>query len=351
MKKLSLAEQFNIYIQSGFPLVAMDTVEVDRATEVLQKLTDTWNKELPNTNVDDYLKTSGWDFKIWDCYNGLYNKSEDGSIIVLPDTKDPIKVLEFITTNKAKAGIYVIQNFHFFWKDQLMLPLLVQLVREIYYHCKSTHKNIFFVGSSVEIPPEIQRMMVVMDFNLPSKTELYDFIDNYTTELGLKFKPAELTEAATASLGMTTHEVEGAVCVSVVSSKGKSIDKDVIFNEKANAVKRSGLLEYIPTDENMESVGGLTYIKEWFTRIAKAYKNPEKAEKYKLPTPKGCLVAGVSGTGKSLSAKAISNLFGVPLFRCDVGKVFGGIVGETERNSRELFKLIDAVAPCVILID
>lgn len=117
-------------------------------------------------------------------------------------------------------------------------------------------------------------------------------------------------------------------------------------------VRKSGLLEHIPTDFDLEKdVGGLEHLKEWTIRVAKAFHEREKADKYKLPMPRGVLVTGVPGTGKSLFAKCVANLFGVPMFRLDMGKLFGGIVGQSERQTRDVIALAEAMAPCVLFVD
>lgn len=348
--KFSFAESFKIYLQGGFPLIAVNTVEVDRASETMQSLTTSINKDLPRKKiVDEQLKSEGYVFMIWDCHTGWHQISDQ--VKPVPDTADPVKALEYMLNDTTKAGVYILQNFHLHWSDQYVLPMVIQLLRSISTVGKTRHRHLFLVGDNSNIPVEIQRQIVMLEFMLPNKEELEKYVSGYIHDMDLNIKKADILNAAEASLGMSLYEVESAMCVALVSSKGKSIDKNVIFEEKANAVKRSGLLEWIPTDIGMDSVGGLTNMKRWFSKVAKAFKDVKKAKEYNLPSPKGCITVGISGTGKSLSGKAVANLFGVPLFRCDIGRVFGGIVGETERNTRELFKLAEALAPCVILID
>ena len=149
---------------------------------------------------------------------------------------------------------------------------------------------------------------------------------------------------------MTLAEVQGSLSIALVSEED-GIDLEVLKQEKAKMVRKSGLLEWVRDTETIKEVGGLDILKEWFTKIAVVYRNLNKAVRFGLKIPKGCLITGIPGTGKTLCAKAIASLFGVPLFRLDVGRLFSSLVGETEKNTRELFKLIDAVSPAVILVD
>lgn len=346
--ELTFERGFEIYTKSGFPLIAVDTVEVDRATESLINLTAKLNEGLPDTQAEEWLKTSGYRTMIWDSVNGWH--SVEGKKV--EGTNDPAAALMHLLHDDTKAGIYIMQNFHLQWQDTYTLPTLIQLVRDVAKKGKVSHKHLFFVSRNVEIPPEISDLAVVLDFNLPDKDGLEEYINEYVGHLGLRdISDEDIRGAAEASVGMTTNEVESALSVALVTSRGKTIDRRIIFDEKAKAVKKSGLLEYIPTDETMENVGGLENLKDWTGKVSLAFKNPEKARDYKLPIPKGCLITGVSGGGKSLVAKAIANKFDVPLFRCDIGRVFGSLVGETEGKTRDLFKLIEALSPAVFLFD
>lgn len=352
--QLSFDQAFETYIKSGFPVIVIPTKEVDRATASLLDLTKKWNKKLAKMNLasdKERLKVDGYAAMKWDCVNGWQDLADkrrkfEGT------GKAPHEGLKWLIGDQPREGVYIMENAHMFYGDTYTLPELVQMVREHYTLGRSTNRHLFLVGDSAELPSELQPLAVVLDFPLPSRTELQTFIGEYVESLNLKIPKEMIQEAGDAATGMTTHEVESAVCVAVVQSKGKEIDKQIVFEEKAKAVKRSGLLEHIPTDFDLDKhIGGLENMKEWLHKVAAAFQDMEGAREYGLPMPKGCLVAGISGTGKSAAAKAVANLFGVPLFRLDIGRVFGGLVGETERKTRQLIQLMEAVAPCVVLID
>lgn len=350
--KMSFNEYFTTYIKSGFPLMLIDTIEVDRATTVLYSLTEKLNTELPTyASLTESIKVSGFAFAIWNCLRGWRLCMSNNKTETIVSTVDSLKALEYVLGDNSRAGIYIMENFHLQWSDPLNQPLIIQLVRDIYQKCKSVGKHLFFVGSIEGLPKEIEKYFAVLDFGLPTQEVIHDYITKYVSRLNLKFSDQILKDAASSATGLTVQEVENAVSVAIVRSKGTRIDKSIIFEEKAKTVKRSGLLEYISTNETLATVGDLPRMKDWFKCMAKPFCEPEKAKAYGLSFPKGCIIAGISGTGKTLSAKAIANLFGAPLFRADFGKLYGGFVGDTEKNTRNLISLLKVIYPAVILCD
>jgi SpoVK/Ycf46/Vps4 family AAA+-type ATPase len=142
-------------------------------------------------------------------------------------------------------------------------------------------------------------------------------------------------------------EAENAFALSVV--KAKTIDPVIVASEKAQAVKKNGLLEIIETKETLESIGGLDVLKDWLLKRQQAFGN--RAKEYGLPTLKGLLITGIPGTGKSLTAKATAKVFGIPLLKLDAGRIFAGLVGQSEANLRSVIQTAEAIAPCVLWID
>jgi len=138
-------------------------------------------------------------------------------------------------------------------------------------------------------------------------------------------------------------EAENAFALSVVQSK--TIDPVIVAKEKAQAVKKNGLLELIETKETLNSIGGLDVLKEWLIKRKHAFS--QRAIEYGLPTPKGLLILGIAGTGKSLTAKATATVFGVPLLKLDAGRIFAGLVGQSESNLRSVIQTAEAIAPCL----
>ena len=159
-------------------------------------------------------------------------------------------------------------------------------------------------------------------------------------------------EFAVALKGLTEYEILNLLALAY-SRRGDLYREDLslIFDQKQQMIKKAGILEMIPLNETMEDIGGLENLKEWFKRKAKVYKNMDKASAYGVDMPKGVLIAGVPGCGKSLNAKAAANLFEVPLLRLDMGRLMGKYVGESEGNLRKAIALAEAISPCVLWID
>ena len=150
-----------------------------------------------------------------------------------------------------------------------------------------------------------------------------------------------------AASGLTTIEAENALALSVVQC-GK-IEPTVVARDKAGTIGRSGLLEIQEVGESLEDIGGLDVLKDWLVQRRDAFG--ERARDYGLPSPRGLLIIGVPGTGKSLTAKATASILGRPLLRLDAGRIFGGLVGESEANLRQVIRTAEAIAPCILLIE
>ena len=338
-------DQFITYVKASFPIIHVLSDEFERVnTEVIEATRVINEQILPNSNTDPWLKDLGIAVGKWNCVTGLTIGEDTSPISGTVDLEDALK---YILKEVNIPSIFLMENIHPFL-DSHMAPVLVQLLIEIYRE-RYRHKHVV-IASSEPLPQALRTYAVTVDFALPTKKDIKDIVKTFVETNLDNIKGINPGAIANICVGMNALEIESALCVSAVSSK-KGLDKGILYEEKAKAVRKSGLLELIELGDTMEDVGGLGHLKEWFKLVAKAFKNPDKSEKYRLPNMKGVLITGISGTGKSLCAKAIADLFEVPLVRFDIGKVFGSLVGETERNTREAFKLIDAVSPCVVLID
>ncbi|MFD2304866.1 AAA family ATPase, partial [Roseibacillus ishigakijimensis] len=204
------------------------------------------------------------------------------------------------------------------------------------------------IGCRLKLPPELEHEVTLIDYHLPTVTELGAVFDGIVKSAQLKRLTRPKREAALQSaLGMTTTEAENAFALSIIENQG--IDPITIAREKANTLKRNGLLEVVPATTGLDDIGGLCQLKEWLQGRAGAFHS--RARDYGLPAPKGLLIVGLPGTGKSLTAKATAGAFGLPLLRLDMGRVFGGVVGQSEANLRSVIATSEAIAPCVLWID
>ena len=229
-------------------------------------------------------------------------------------------------------------------------------MRDLVTPFKATRKTAVILSSVLKIPPELEKELTVLDLDLPTDEELLAVLeetieqvkDNPRVEINMENGARE--KIVKALNGLTRTEAENALAkVVVMRSRLDPEDVPLLLSEKEQIIRKSGMLEFYSTPERFGSIGGLEQLKTWLHQRGKAFS--EKARDFGLPNPKGLLLVGVPGCGKSLTAKAVASEWQMPLLKFDLGKVFGGLVGESEENMRRAVKMAEAVAPCVLWID
>lgn len=278
---------------------------------------------------------------IWSVVDGLVNAHNGQS----RQANDPLEALSAIQELKEKTVI-LLRDFHLFLQDPN--PILIRQFKDVLQRAKTQNKTLIVLGCRLCLPPELERELTVVEFALPGKHELRTVLSGIMESAGIKSMEEEQRDKALdAASGLTTIEAENAFALSVVENK--NIDPVIVAREKAQAVKKNGLLELIETNETLDSIGGLDVLKEWLLKRRHAFS--QRAVEYGLPTPKGLLIIGIPGTGKSLTAKATAKVFGVPLLKLDAGRIFAGLVGQSESNLRAVIQTAEAIAPCCLWID
>lgn len=323
------------YIKAGYPIVWIRTSEDVRAVEHIL------------ASVEEAGLSGHW-IGEWRVNTGL---TVDGKTKQDGDTIP--KAVSFLVkeAQSESKGILIIHNIRQFIGNFQVIQELKDAAMVI--RTKSSY--IFLVGADITIPPELLGLLTVYDYPLPTKeqfTKLYNGLcDKYAASLDLpakkKDKELVIEKAADAALGMTYLQGENAMALSFV--KSRSIDMPVLFQEKEQAIKQSDVLELVQVKEGLDQLGGFDLFKPWIQRRASTF-TPE-AKRYGLRPPRGVLIVGVPGTGKSLCAKVIADYMQVPLIKFDVGKVFKSLQGQSEMSVRNALKVAEAVAPCVLWID
>ena len=295
----------------------------------------------------------------WSCTKGL--EALDGTES-FGDIKDPLRALEFIGKYEDDA-VFVMRDFHPYLQDPTVTRRLRDLNREFKIGT-SYRRNIVLLSGILKIPQEIEKDMAVVDFEMPGRPELEGVIEKLLASLpetigarlryegardddGRRLVRDERNRIIDAALGLTEEEAENVFAKSLIRTR--DFDIDTIVDEKKHIIRKSGILEFYETQLDMSSVGGLEVLKDWFGKRQRAFS--EEARDFGLPMPKGILLLGIPGCGKSLTAKAIGHQWQVPLLRLDVGKVFAGLVGQSEENMRRAIKTAEAVAPCILWLD
>jgi ATP-dependent 26S proteasome regulatory subunit len=277
----------------------------------------------------------------WSVTAGLMDTT-DGSSRGAQDPMEVFGALEALPEN----SITLLRDFHLFFEETN--PLLVRQLKDQLRAGKTKGKIIAILGCRLKLPPELERDFTVVDFALPCEPELRQVLAGILESTGrTQLSDENTTSVVDAARGLTTTEAEDAFALSIVESG--DLMPAVIAREKAQAVKKNGLLELIEAQESLDSIGGLNALKDWLLKRREAFTR--RATAFGLPSPKGVLMVGVPGCGKSLTAKATARVFGVPLLRLDAGRIFAGLVGQSESNLRSIIQTAEAIAPCVLWID
>ncbi|WP_257202081.1 AAA family ATPase [Bacillus cereus] len=275
------------------------------------------------------------------------------------ESKQPLKALEFIE-NYDKPCIVVLQDFHVFFGSHGRQAdfQVIRKLRDMLIHIKQSRNpiNVIITSPFLILPEDLQKDVTIVDFDLPTFEEIKSVLDEMieinqqSGRIHISLTEEEKERLAKAALGLTLSEAENAFARAMVEDGKLNItDVEVILEEKEQIIKKTGILEFINSELKMEDVGGLENLKRWLNKRNKSWL--DSARKYGLPAPKGVLITGVPGCGKSLISKSISTMWQLPLLRLDMGKIFSGIVGSSEENMRKAIKTAEAISPSILWID
>ncbi|MGB7439523.1 MAG: AAA family ATPase [Coleofasciculaceae cyanobacterium] len=325
---MSFNDQFELLLRARYPLIYIPTPEEERVEAAIAQSA----KHLGNRAV--YI----WDFV--DGYQGNPNNSELGR-------RNPLQALEFVENTADNTGaIFVLRDFHRFLEDISVARKLKNLSRRL----KSQAKNIVIVTPQIAIPSDLAEVLTVLEFPLPEASEIKGEIERLLGAMGQSLSNQVIDELVRSCQGLSLERIR-RVIGRAIATHGKIQPEDVelILEEKRQSIRQTQILEFYPTTEKISDIGGLDNLKDWLLRRGSAFS--ESARQYGLPHPRGLLLVGIQGTGKSLTAKAIANHWHLPLLRLDVGRLFGGLVGESESRTRQMIQLSEALAPCILWID
>lgn len=330
-----MKEELNILIKAQYPLIYLVTSEEDRAEESIATIV---NESSSQEHRRVYL---------WTVTKGIVEYSKQGSSSVQHNTVSPEAAIEWVIRQK-EAGIYIFKDLH----PYLESPPVTRWLRDAIATFKGTDKIIILMSPYQQTPLELEKDLVVLDFPLPQAHELDEVLERALRQSKSKRLTPEVKEKLRrAALGLTIDEAEKVYRKAQVKA-GQLTENEVeiVLSEKKQLIRRNGILDYMEEDETINSVGGLEELKHWLQQRSEAFS--EKARAYGLPQPKGMLILGVPGCGKSLIAKTTSKLWGLPLLRLDMGRVYdGSTVGKSEANLRSALKTAESISPAILFID
>jgi hypothetical protein len=281
----------------------------------------------------------------WSSTDGLVDTG-NGQSAACPDPLDALILVESLFRQEEPRHVVMLRDLqlHLDQSD----PLLVRRLKDLLRLAKGAGHALVLTGCAIKLPPELEHELTVIELDLPDAIQLGKVLHGILVSASIPpLDPALCESVLHAALGLTTVEAENAFALSLVESA--RIDPVLVAREKARTLKRGGLVEVVEAGTGLADIGGLDQLKDWLTGRAGAFSAAAKS--YGLPAPKGLLIVGIPGTGKSLTAKATAGAFGLPLLRLDMGRVFGGIVGQSEANLRSVIQTAEAIAPCVLWID
>lgn len=316
-------EDLSAHVRARYPLIALNTGEEERALTALRTLSQARNSSL----------------YVWSRTQGVLR---DG--VAVADLIDPLAVLKWYEGLSEKS-LLVLKDFHPYIKE----PTVVRKLRDLGQSFKRQAKNIVLLSATFPVPPELQKEIAVLEMPLPTREEIRPLVDRAAGAAeGEKVSAAQTDALVEAASGLTLNEVENVLAKSLVSV-GR-LETRMVLEEKKQIVRKSGLVEFIDTpEEKGSSVGGMALLRQWLRNRKRGFS--AEARELGLPAPKGMLLVGVPGCGKSLTAQAVSREWTLPLLRLDLGKMFSGLVGSSEGNIRSALSTCEAVAPCILWID
>jgi SpoVK/Ycf46/Vps4 family AAA+-type ATPase len=330
-------EEIEVLIRARYPVIYVVTWEESRVEDAIAQIAAKRDKKIYT----------------WSVCRGVvpFGTSPQSQRNLDQKTCDPIvalnQVLDFVD-----PAVFIFKDFHPYLCD----PGVVRKVREVAFYLKNSYKTLILVSPTLKLPLELEKEISVVDFGLPGREQMTQLLDRTVSEVnknaGLNIN---LTDGArevlvNAAMGLTINEAENVFAKTLVKTGGLS-EKDVpiILSEKEQIIRKSGMLEYYRATEQFSGVGGMEALKDWLRKRRSAFTTD--ARTFGLPNPKGVLLIGVQGCGKSLCAKALASLWRVPLLRLDLGKVFSSLVGSSEENVRQATRIAESVAPAILWID
>ena len=335
---MTIAQDIELLIRARYPLLYIITSEETRVEDLLLEIAAKRQKKLYS----------------WSCTTGLVPSGTSVQISKQrnPATREPLAALDEVIAH-VEPAIYLFKDLHpYLSKSNFMVT---RRLKEIALHLKHSHKTVVLVSPLLEIPAELEKEITVLNFPLPNREELTALLHQILADVQ-QFKNVVIDldsdsreRLLQAALGLTLGEAENVFAKILVKSQRLSAeDVGEVFAQKQQIIRKSGLLDYCAAEE-FSCVGGLASLKDWLGKRVVAFG--DEARQFGLPAPKGILLLGVQGCGKSLCAKSVASLWQLPLLRFDMGRMFGSLVGSSEENVRRAIAVAESVAPAVLWVD
>jgi ATP-dependent 26S proteasome regulatory subunit len=330
---MDAAREIEVLIRAKYPILYVVSWEERRVEDAVKHVCDKLKRTLHTWSVTQGMKPP------------VTRTSGPVKPTTLPGELEALALAH----EAPEYTVFLLRDFHPYMKD----PRVIRLLRDLAGRLRGKAQTLILLGPVLTLPTELEKDVTVLDFPLPVAAEISEQLDQVIAAVkGNAAIDTELTPEmreiiVKSAQGLTLDEIESAFARSLVEHK--KLDVDVILEEKKQIVRKSGLLEYYPATDRLDDVGGLELLKEWLSKRRKGFT--DKAKEFGIPVPKGVLLLGVQGCGKSLVAKAIAAAWNLPMLKMDVGRIFGSLVGQSEENIRRAIKVAESVSPCILWAD
>lgn len=265
---------------------------------------------------------------------------------------DLYSFLNILFSEGVKTNVFlIIKNAEEEMKDARNIAF-IKKIAETRYSNSDYNFTVIVVTEAETVPKDLEKFTSILDIPNMTKDEIEKYIWNFAKGNNVNVDKKDVGEVAISLKGLTKLEIDHVLNMIIESKNNISISgRDIIIREKGQIIKKSSILEIIDFKEKIEEIGGLEGLKEWLSSKAQVFRRLDEAKKFGVDTPKGVLLVGMPGCGKSLAAKASARLFNIPLLRLDIGILLGKYVGESEHNMRVALKTAESISPCILWID
>ena len=326
---MQINKALNSYLDAGFPIIYINSFE--------------------EIKVDSIISSAmgGRKGLEWNGSQGFCDFKTKQNLIPGNGLAETLSLL--CDDNELNRKFLVIKDAHLFFDDPKVITCLKSIALKI---SQGLDAVVIIVSSVLKFPKELEKFITILEMDYPAQDEIKAQITAFADEQGVTITDELLEDMSMAFKGLTEFEIENLLAAALASDgMFTRSDLKLIFEQKQQMIMKSGILEMIPLKERPEDIGGLENLKSWLERKSKVFKSINKAVEFGVNMPKGVLIAGVPGCGKSLCAKVTAQMFDVPLLRLDMGKIMGKYVGESEENMCKAIALAEAISPCILWID
>ena len=326
-----LTDKLGKYIDASFPIIYLHSFEETKCERIIKQ------------SIHDYRG-----YITWDSAEGFRDETDH----IWQEEKSLYDTLNLINTDKVaiEGKVLVLKDIHSYLNEANIIRLLKEYAIAIN---NGLDCCIIIISPVYIIPQELENYIILLELDIVTPQDIRIIITDFLKSIDIPIPEEQLlNEFINAFKGLSEFEIQNILALAIAEDgELKNSDLSLVFEQKQQMIKKSGILEMIHVDETADDIGGLDNLKNWLKDNAIVFKNIDKAKSFGVDIPKGVLMVGMPGCGKSLSAKVASKLFNVPLIRMDMGRLMGKYVGESEANMRKAINLAEAVSPCVLWID